>query len=65
MALVTLAAKRSGKLSLALWGPTLLVYFPLATLAAWRGIWQIATRPFFWDKTTHGLFAPTIPLPKS
>lgn len=38
------------------WVPTLHVYFPLGALAAWKGIAEVLTRPFYWDKTQHGLF---------
>jgi hypothetical protein len=40
--------------SLMKWVPTLHVYWPLATLAAIKGISEIVTRPFYWDKTRHG-----------
>jgi len=30
-------------------------YWALISLAAWRGLWQLATRPFYWEKTTHGV----------
>ena len=30
-------------------------YWALISLAAWRGLWQLATRPFYWEKTAHGL----------
>ena len=23
-----------------------------------KGLFELATRPFYWDKTTHGLFDP-------
>ena len=36
--------------------PTLHFYYPLATLAAWKAAWEIVTRPFYWDKTSHGHF---------
>jgi glycosyltransferase XagB len=62
IALMTLAAIRAGKPDLALWIPTFLLYYPLATIAVYRGLWQIVTRPFFWDKKTHGHFAPVVPL---
>ena len=39
-----------------LWVLTLKVYYPLASLAAYKGLLELATRPFYWDKTTHGLF---------
>ncbi len=41
---------------LRLWVPSLHFYFPLATLAAIKGFWEILTKPFYWDKTTHGVF---------
>lgn len=34
-----------------------LPYWILAGLAAWKGIWQLFSRPFFWEKTIHGLHA--------
>lgn len=37
------------------WVPTLPVYFPLASLAAGKALWEVLRRPFFWDKTRHGL----------
>ena len=39
------------------WLPTLIAYFPLATLAAWKGVVEIVRKPFYWDKTRHGLLA--------
>ena len=31
------------------------IYWVLAGLAGWKGIWQLFHRPFFWEKTIHGL----------
>lgn len=39
--------------------PTMLLYFPLGTLAAYKALWEMLSRPFYWDKTRHGLFQPT------
>jgi len=36
------------------WVPTMHFYFPLAAIASWKGLAEIVTRPFFWDKTEHG-----------
>ncbi len=36
------------------WVPTLVLYFPLAALAAYKGLFELITRPFYWDKTQHG-----------
>lgn len=38
------------------WAPTLYLYFPLACLAAWKAAYEIVAKPFYWDKTTHGVF---------
>jgi glycosyltransferase XagB len=38
-----------------LWVPTLHLYFPLAALASYKAAWEAVHRPFFWDKTRHGL----------
>ncbi len=43
-----------------LWVLTLKAYYPLASLAAYKGLAELATRPFYWDKTTHGLFDQTV-----
>lgn len=42
----------------ALWVPTMKLYFPLATLAAYKALVELVTKPFYWDKTTHGIFDP-------
>ena len=51
------------------WAPTLMVYFPLGTLAGYRALVDIAVSPFYWDKTRHGLsrgwIARPIRLPRS
>jgi glycosyltransferase XagB len=41
---------------LRVWVPFMHAYFPLAALATYKGLWELATRPFYWDKTAHGLF---------
>ncbi|UXU76145.1 MULTISPECIES: glycosyltransferase family 2 protein [unclassified Paracoccus (in: a-proteobacteria)] len=40
------------------WIASMHLYFPLGCLAAWKAIYEVVTRPFYWDKTQHGLFAP-------
>ena len=56
-----LAVRASGKPDLALWAPTLHFYFPLAAVAAYKGLSELMSEPFFWDKTVHGLFVPAHP----
>ncbi|MCU0908836.1 MAG: glycosyltransferase [Rhodobacteraceae bacterium] len=36
------------------WVPTLHLYQMAATAAAWKGLWEIMARPFYWEKTSHG-----------
>ncbi len=37
------------------WALSLHAYFPLAVVAAWKGLWEMIVSPFYWDKTAHGL----------
>jgi cellulose synthase/poly-beta-1,6-N-acetylglucosamine synthase-like glycosyltransferase len=32
------------------------VYWLLMSIAAWKGMLQLITKPFYWEKTQHGLF---------
>ncbi|OYX45329.1 MAG: glycosyl transferase [Rhodobacterales bacterium 32-67-9] len=40
------------------WVPTLHLYFPLAALSSYKALYECLTRPFYWDKTSHGVVAP-------
>jgi len=53
--------------SLALCAPTLLFYFPLGTIAAYKALRELLNRPFFWDKTRHGFHSdlPSPPTPRA
>jgi len=31
------------------------IYWVLMSFAAWRAMWQLISKPFYWEKTTHGL----------
>ncbi|AML49907.1 glycosyltransferase [Falsihalocynthiibacter arcticus] len=42
------------------WVPTLHFYFPLGALASYKGIFELIVRPFYWDKTEHGLYAEKV-----
>ena len=48
------------------WALTLPIYFPLGALAVYRGLAELMTRPFYWDKTVHGTrqTAGAIPQPR-
>lgn len=49
------------------WVPSMHLYFPLGCLAAWKAIYEVVAKPFYWDKTQHGLFdsaeEPALALP--
>ena len=53
LAVYVLAARRVGTPAKAWLGPTMLLYFPLATLAAWKAVVELVVAPFYWDKTDH------------
>ena len=44
-----------------LWWIALLspVYWLLGSVAAWKGVWQLLTRPHYWEKTVHGISTET------
>lgn len=50
-----IGAHRAGKSWLMKWAPTMVFYFPLATLGTLKGLSELFWRPFFWDKTAHGI----------
>lgn len=39
---------------LAGWAVTLPIYFTLATLGAYKALYELIVAPFYWDKTSHG-----------
>ena len=58
-----MAAHRAGKSWLIVWAPTLQVYFLLASFAVYKALIEIVTRPYYWDKTVHGIFPAATTLP--
>ena len=58
LAIAAIGVRKAGKSWLLKWAVTLQFYFPLAALAAYKGLLELATRPFFWDKTAHGVLLP-------
>jgi glycosyltransferase XagB len=47
---------RSGQRLSWFWVPTLKLYYPLASVAGYKALIELATKPFYWDKTSHGIF---------
>ncbi|MFP4326996.1 MAG: glycosyltransferase family 2 protein [Paracoccaceae bacterium] len=48
------AVARTRHRRLGRWVPTMHLYFPLGALAAYKALYELAGKPFFWDKTAHG-----------
>ncbi|MFT4999159.1 MAG: cellulose synthase/poly-beta-1,6-N-acetylglucosamine synthase-like glycosyltransferase [Planctomycetota bacterium] len=40
---------------LILWVPTMVFYWPLGTIAAYKAMYEVLFAPFYWDKTKHGI----------
>ena len=55
LAIGAIAVARAGERWLVRWVPTTLFYYPLAAIAAYRAFADMIRRPYFWDKTAHGL----------
>jgi cellulose synthase/poly-beta-1,6-N-acetylglucosamine synthase-like glycosyltransferase len=52
------ALKKANKRWLFKWAFSLTLYFPLGALAAYKGIYELIAKPFYWDKTAHGVLLP-------
>jgi hypothetical protein len=61
MAIAWIGVRRAGKEHLVSWTLALGFYFPLATLALYKALWEVVLCPFHWDKTVHGLDLPDSP----
>lgn len=46
---------KRGTFSLILWSFLNPLYWMLHSIAAYKGLWQLITRPHYWEKTDHGL----------
>ncbi|MBY6139362.1 glycosyltransferase [Leisingera daeponensis] len=40
---------------LAVWAPVMVLYFPMGAIAVLKAAHEMLARPFFWDKTAHGI----------
>jgi len=56
--MAVLAPRRQGWEALAPYGLTVIAYWGLVSAAGYRAAWQLVTRPFYWEKTMHGLAVP-------
>ena len=46
---------KRGTFHLILWSLLNPVYWTLHSIAAYKALWQLLTRPHYWEKTEHGL----------
>ncbi|MEM9046620.1 MAG: glycosyltransferase family 2 protein [Pseudomonadota bacterium] len=50
-----LAVERRQLTGLLIYVPTLLAYWTLGAVAAWKAVYELIVAPYFWDKTNHGV----------
>ena len=46
-------SRRISRLALVPYGLSFVFYWALVSVAAFRGLWQLVFKPFFWEKTPH------------
>lgn len=56
LAVGAFATRAAPRRHLLRWLPTCMFYYPLGCLAGWKAIWEVLHKPFYWDKTMHGVF---------
>ena len=61
-AVAVIALRTAKKTWINKWALTLEVYFPLAAVAAYKGLSELAWKPYYSDKTTHGILLPDTPI---
>ncbi len=49
------AVRGPGHRHLIKWVPLLHLYAPLASLSSFKAVYEVVARPFYWDKTAHGM----------
>lgn len=55
LSVMLIAASGKKHRHLMIWAPTTDFYFPLATAASVKALFEMVTKPFYWDKTAHGI----------
>ena len=55
IAVMMIACRAQNHRHLMKWVLSLYAYFPLGTIACYKGLWELFSTPFFWDKTAHGV----------
>ena len=54
------AVARTPHQNLMQWVPMMFLYFPLGIIAVYKAWSELVFKPFYWDKTEHGLSAPDV-----
>jgi len=57
LAIGLIATRAPAHRHLSPWVPALLLYHPMAWIAAYKALFELLTAPFYWDKTDHGVTA--------
>lgn len=55
------AVSKPDRRFLMIWVPTLVLYFPLGAVAAYKALYELVFKPYYWDKTQHGQAKAEIP----
>jgi cellulose synthase/poly-beta-1,6-N-acetylglucosamine synthase-like glycosyltransferase len=55
LTIAVIVAKDSGRRGLMVWVLALPFYWPLGAIAAYRAIFEVFYKPFYWHKTEHGI----------
>lgn len=63
LTIYALSVSRPKHRHLLLWVPTMHFYWPLGAIAAYKALYELVAKPFFWDKTKHGLSLSLVPAP--
>jgi len=58
-----LAVFRRGNYSLGIYSLLNPLYWIMHSIASYKGLWQLIVKPFYWEKTTHGLSALPVSFP--
>ena len=53
--LYLMACVKKRKYSLIPMAAAMPAYWMLISIGAWRGLMQLVTKPFYWEKTDHGV----------
>ena len=55
------ALSKDGRRNLMPWVLVMPFYFFMGALASYKALYELALRPFYWDKTQHGLVSTSLP----